>query len=281
MKVDLHLHTYYSDGFFSPFEIVKKISKTGAKIISITDHDNIGGLKEAIRTGLKEDIEVIPGVEISGEYNGRETHILGYFIDLQSEPLKALLKEIQEERITRIKKIIAKLNELGSTITYDDAKEDLKSTVSIGRPHIANALVRQGFVKSFFDAFTKYIGDDKIADVKKVRPRYDRVFRIIKEAGGLSFLAHPAKYFNEEEIKMFKAAGLDGIEVVHPSHSASEIKKYKDIASKLNMLTSGGSDFHGGRKNDAGNMGKYFIGEKEVLKMKAYLPKVNNTVTEN
>ncbi|MBN8568858.1 MAG: PHP domain-containing protein [Ignavibacteria bacterium] len=273
MKVDLHLHTYYSDGFFSPFEIVKKIQKTGTKIISITDHDNIGGLKEAIRTGLKEDIEVIPGVEISGEYMNREMHILGYFIDPQAPALVELLTEIQEERILRIKKIIAKLNELGSTITYDDAKEDLKTTVSIGRPHIANALVKQGFVKSFFDAFSKYIGDDKVADVKKVRPNYDRVFKVIKQAGGLSFLAHPAKYFNEEEIKIFKAAGLDGIEVVHPSHNTNEVKKYKEIAVKHNLLTSGGSDFHGGRKNDAGNMGKYYISEKEIDKMRAMLPK--------
>ena len=273
MKVDLHLHTYYSDGFFSPFEIVKKIQKTGTKIISITDHDNIGGLKEAIRTGLKEDIEVIPGVEISGEYMNREMHILGYFIDPYAPVMKELLTEIQEERILRIKKIIAKLNELGSTITYDDAKEDLKTTVSIGRPHIANALVKQGFVKSFFDAFSKYIGDDKIADVKKVRPNYDRVFKVIKEAGGLSFLAHPAKYFNEEEIKIFKAAGLDGIEVVHPSHNTNEVKKFKEIAVKHNLLTSGGSDFHGGRKNDAGNMGKYYISEKEVERMRAMLPK--------
>lgn len=273
MKVDLHLHTYYSDGFFSPFEIVKKIQKTGTKIISITDHDNIGGLKEAIRTGLKEDIEVIPGVEISGEYNGREMHILGYFIDPHAPAMKELLTEIQDERILRIKKIIAKLNELGSTITYEDANKDLKSTVSIGRPHIANALVREGFVKSFFDAFVKYIGDDKIADVKKVRPKYDRVFKVIKEAGGLSFLAHPAKYFNEEEIKLFKAAGLDGVEVVHPSHTANEVKKYKEIAAKFNMLTSGGSDFHGGRKNDAGNMGKYYISEKEIERMRAMLPK--------
>lgn len=273
MKVDLHLHTYYSDGFFSPFEIVKKIQKTGTKIISITDHDNIGGLKEAIRTGLKEDIEVIPGVEISGEYMNREMHILGYFIDPNAPVMKELLTEIQEERILRIKKIIAKLNELGSTITYDDAKEDLKTTVSIGRPHIANALVKQGFVKSFFDAFSKYIGDDKIADVKKVRPNYDRVFKVIKAAGGLSFLAHPAKYFNEEEIKIFKAAGLDGIEVVHPSHNTNEVKKFKEIAVKHNLLTSGGSDFHGGRKNDAGNMGKYYISEKEVERMRAMLPK--------
>lgn len=273
MKVDLHLHTYYSDGFFSPFEIVKKIQKTGTKIISITDHDNIGGLKEAIRTGLKEDIEVIPGVEISGEYMNREMHILGYFIDPNAPVMKELLTEIQEERILRIKKIIAKLNELGSTITYDDAKEDLKTTVSIGRPHIANALVKQGFVKSFFDAFSKYIGDDKIADVKKVRPNYDRVFKVIKEAGGLSFLAHPAKYFNEEEVKLFKAAGLDGIEVIHPSHTTNDVKKYKEIAVKYNLLTSGGSDFHGGRKNDAGNMGKYYISEKEVDRMRALLPK--------
>jgi predicted metal-dependent phosphoesterase TrpH len=278
MKVDLHLHTYYSDGFFSPFEIVKKIQKTGTKIISITDHDNIGGLKEAIRTGLKEDIEVIPGVEISGEYMNREMHILGYFIDPQAPALVELLTEIQEERILRIKKIIAKLNELGSRITYDDAKEDLKTTVSIGRPHIANALVKQGFVKSFYDAFSKYIGDDKIADVKKVRPNYERVFRVIKEAGGLSFLAHPAKYFNEEEVKLFKNAGLDGIETVHPSHTASEVKKYKEIAVKYNLLTSGGSDFHGGRKNDAGNMGKYFITEKEIDRMRALLPKKEKAI---
>lgn len=243
--------TSYSDGFFSPFEIVKKIQKTGTKIISITDHDNIGGLKEAIRTGLKEDIEVIPGVEISGEYMNREMHILGYFIDPNAPVMKELLTEIQEERILRIKKIIAKLNELGSTITYDDAKEDLKTTVSIGRPHIANALVKQGFVKSFFDAFSKYIGDDKIADVKKVRPNYDRVFKVIKEAGGLSFLAHPAKYFNEEEIQFLSAAGLDGIEVVHPSHNTNEVKKFKEIAVKHNLLTSGGSDFHGRRMMQA------------------------------
>lgn len=278
MKVDLHLHTNYSDGFFSPFEIVKKIQKTGARIISITDHDNIGGVKEAIRTGLKESIEVIPGVEISGEYQNREMHILGYFIDPASEDLKNLLQEIREERVLRLKKIIAKLNELGSTITYEDVKQDLKPNVSIGRPHIANALVKEGFVKSFFDAFIKYIGDDKVADVKKVRPSYDKVFKVIREAGGLSFVAHPAKYFNEEEIKIFKEAGLDGIEVIHPSHTAVDTKKYRDIASKYNMLICGGSDFHGGRKNDSGNMGKYFITEKEVDKMRNALPKIKQAV---
>jgi hypothetical protein len=255
-KVDLHMHTTYSDGFYTPAEILDKAKENGFDAISITDHDSISGIEEATIIGKEMGIEVISGVEISSEHNGKEVHILGYFIDPLDEEFKKYLNFFREERIKRAERIVKKLNSIGLNLTFDDILAISKSS-TIGRPHIARAMVEKGLVSSYHEAFNKYIGNGCPAYEKKVHISPESVYKIITDAGGLSFIAHPG-YMPEETLKELIESGVDGIEVYHPSHSMQKNKFYKGIVSEYFLLESGGSDYHGGPRNDDDNFGRFY-----------------------
>ena len=237
-KVDLHMHTTYSDGFYTPAEILNKAKENGFDAISITDHDSISGIEEATKIGKDIGIEVISGVEISSEHNGKEVHILGYFIDPGDQEFKKYLNFFREERIKRAERIVKKLNSIGLNLTFDDILVISKSS-TIGRPHIARAMAEKGLVSSYHEAFNKYIGNGCPAYEKKVHISPESVYKIITDAGGLSFIAHPG-YMPEEILKELIESGVDGIEVYHPSHSAQKNKFYKGIVSEYYLLESGG-----------------------------------------
>lgn len=270
-KADLHLHTNYSDGKLSPAQLIDLSKKSGISVISITDHDNVNGLEEAIEYGNQKGIQVIPGVEISADLDENEIHILGYFIDYKNEKMNEFLTASRELRINRNEKIVKKLNEMGSNINFNDIREKAGTKTSIGRPHIAIELSEEGFATSYYDAFIKYIGDGKPAFVKKPNPKSSEVLKIISEMGGLSFIAHPGKYVRDEMLIKLINEGLDGIEVIHPSHSKDDIEYFSKMAADHFLLTSGGSDFHGGVKNDGKNFGKYCISMDEIINMKRRL----------
>jgi 3',5'-nucleoside bisphosphate phosphatase len=271
LKSDLHTHTNFSDGYYSPAELLHKALEKGIGIIGITDHDSVSGVKAAREVSSKIGIEVIPGVEISTEIGDSEIHILGYFIDPDNKELERYLVFFREERYKRALRIVEKLNILGFSLKMDDVMHHAKDS-AIGRPHIAQALLEKGFVNSFFEAFNKYIGNNGPAFEKKVHLSPQSACKIINDAGGLSFIAHPGK-MQEHLIKELIDAGIDGIEVIHPSHSANQSKYYRGITNEYFLLESGGSDFHGGRREDDGNLGKYFINYKAIDAMRSRLVK--------
>ncbi len=275
IKADLHTHTYYSDGYHTPEELIQFAKHAGLTHLAITDHDNVDAIDEATDIAHNYDMELVPGVEISAEHNGKETHILAYYFDYKNTELLEYLKNFRKERMKRAEKIVEKLNELDMALRIQDVLTHVKGNGSIGRPHIAVAMIEGGFVNNYYDAFNKYIGDDKPAYVKKPNISTKDAISLINRCGGLSFLAHPGKYMrhNNSLFEMIEF-GIDGIEVIHPSHSDHDIEYFREIAGQYFLLESGGSDFHGGRINDASILGRYFINELKLTAMKNRLFKV-------
>ncbi|HAX48538.1 MAG TPA: PHP domain-containing protein, partial [Bacteroidetes bacterium] len=247
----------------------------GLTHLAITDHDNVDAIDEAIEIASRYDIELIPGTEISAEHNGKETHILAYYFDHKNPELLDYLQNFRRERMKRAQKIVEKLNDLGIAIQMQDVLSQVKGNGSVGRPHIAVALIEGGFVNNYYDAFNKFIGDDKPAYVKKPNISTKDAISLINRCGGLSFVAHPGKSMrhNNSLFEMIEF-GIDGIEVVHPSHSDYDIEYFRDITSQYFLLESGGSDFHGGRINDVSILGRYYIPEIKITAMKNRLFKV-------
>lgn len=265
-KIDLHTHTLYSDGAYSPTDLVKKASEAGINILGITDHDSINGIAEATIVGKELGVDVVPGLELSTDLEDKEIHLLAYFIDVNNEELQKYLSFFREERFHRAQRMVQKLRKLGISITLDDVLVHAKNS-AIGRPHIAYALLDLGYIKNYFEAFEKYIGDNGPAFERKIHVSPKSALKLISDAGGLSFIAHPG-YMKESILINLIKTGIDGIEVVHPSHNPSQVKFYRGIVNQYCLLEVGGSDFHGGKKCDDGNLGKYYIGTQQLEAMK-------------
>lgn len=250
MKIDLHMHSTYSDGTLSPEELVEKSAERGLEVISLTDHDTTAGIAEAAQAAENYGIELVPGIEISTYRDEAEYHILGYFIDIENKDLKKLSDEIIQSRIDRTKKIVSKLSEMGYQLDYEDVKE-YASGVSIGRPHIARALVKKGYIEEIADAFTdELIGGGSPAYVEKKKVKPETAIKSILKAGGIPIIAHPLLInhgdpLEKKDIEKLKKAGLKGIEVYQSKHDEVNTLRYKKIAEELNLLVTGGSDYHG------------------------------------
>jgi hypothetical protein len=271
VKADLHMHTRYSDGIHTPSELIDLVKAKGIDKIAITDHDSISAIDEATECGHSLGIEVIPGVEISTDIDDREVHLLGYFLDTANEELNKYLTFFRDERIHRAKRIVQKLRNLGFNISIDDVMDRAQNS-AVGRPHIANTLIDLGLVEDYYAAFDKFLGDGKPACERKIHVSAQSALKIISDAGGLSFIAHPG-YVKESILMTLIKAGLDGIEVVHPSHKEYKRKFYKGIVNQYCLLESGGSDFHGGKKGDSDNLGNYCIDGSKVEAMRKRLHK--------
>jgi predicted metal-dependent phosphoesterase TrpH len=254
-RVDLHIHTYYSDGLSSPEEILKIVRDKDLIAFSICDHDNLGGYL-SVRSLLDDgDPVLIPGVELSAGSENIDIHILGYYINPESDELKDALENFRDGRNRRGAEMLNKLKELGIDLSYDDVKK-LAGKSAIGRPNVADALVKAGAVNSFGDAFARYIGYHGPAYVPKRNLTPKEAIDLIHRADGLAILAHPglggaSKFMNE-----FVEFGLDGIEVYHPNHNSRVQRNYSDYAAKKSLLITGGSDYHGrdGRYADIGTV---------------------------
>ncbi len=269
IKADLHTHTNFSDGVHTPKELILKVKDAGLDCLSITDHDNVDAIEEAIELGKEYGVDIIPGCEISSEHNGKETHILAYFINYKNEELLDYLRNFRKERMKRAEKIVQRLNELNIPLKFSEVLKYVKGNASIGRPHIAIALVEGKYLDNYYEVFNNYIGDDKQAYVKKPNISSKGAIDLINRCGGLSFIAHPGKSLRDSNT-LFELIenGVDGIEVIHPSHSDYDIEYFRDIASQYFLLESGGSDFHGGRINDPSILGRYFVGGNKITAMK-------------
>ncbi|NLL89587.1 MAG: PHP domain-containing protein [Dehalococcoidales bacterium] len=245
-QVDLHVHTSVSDGKYTPEEIVEKAAARGLKYLAICDHDTVDGIAAAIEAAKKyPGLTIIPGVEVSTLAVGSEVHMLGYFIDYRDPAFRKILAELSDSRVGRVQAMVAKLNEMGIAIEWPRVQE-LAGAGTIGRPHIANAMLEKGYVSTFREAFDKYIAKGGPAYVERNKIMPSEAVGIIREAKGLPVLAHP---FTVSEpgalIKELKQAGLVGIEVYYNNYSADERKTLAKLAAKYEFIAVGGSDYHG------------------------------------
>jgi len=245
-KIDLHLHSTASDGRFSPEEIVRKSAEQGLTVIALADHDNVDGVAPALAAARAlPGLKVIPGVEISTYVPRGEVHILGYFIDYTSEELRVRLERMCNSRRDRAQRMIAKLGDLGIHIEWERVQE-IAGTGSIGRPHIAQAMLAKGYVDSVSQAFAKYLGRDGLAYVEGVKMIPVEVVGLILRANGLPVLAHPLTVDNlETVVTELKAAGLVGIEAYYKEYTAEEVAGLVGLADRNHLITTGGSDYHG------------------------------------
>ena len=274
--IDLHIHTNHSDGLFSPEKVVEVANRLKLKAIAITDHDTTSAVVETIHCAKKYGIEVVPGIEISSTWNKRELHILGYFVDPYNSEINEYSKLFLAERKIRAQKIVQRLNELGINITYDVVKKKAGDG-AVGRPHVAETMIEEGYVYSYHEAFEKYLGFEKAAYVPKIKISPERAINMIKNAGGIPFLAHPGVGIEEEIIFKLLTAGLCGLETIHPNHSPAQTDYYNQFVEKHNILRSGGSDCHGARQGDI-MMGVLAIPYDYLQKIKEYRTKQNATV---
>lgn len=253
-RVDLHLHTTHSDGSLSPADVIALAHKAGVTALAITDHDITTGIPDAIATGRELGIEIIPGIEVSSQYGGSELHVLGYFLDWQDAELGARLTTLRESRHRRNPQIIERLQALGIDITYEEVRT-LAGTDSVGRPHIARVLMEKQVVASAKEAFDRFLANGKPAYVPRELPSPAEAIQWIKAAKGLAVLAHPT-WVNPTEgtltdlVRQLKADGLDGIEVHYSTHTSRQTREYLSLAKQVNLLVTGGSDFHGVTKPD-------------------------------
>ena len=253
-NIDLHLHTTASDGVMTPSEIVNYAKNKGLQAIAITDHDTIEGLKEGLVEGERIGLEVIPGIEISAEHSPGSMHLLGFFIDINHPILKERLEFLQRARAERNPRMAEKLNKLGINITFDEV---LKASGGgqVGRPHFAQVLIEKGYVRSFQEAFDRFLKKGAPAYVEKMRFSPEESIHFINEANGVAVLAHPnTLQLNgypelENLILRLVKKGLRGIEANYPEHSALEVAQYKTLAERHGLLVTGGTDYHGIEKN--------------------------------
>ena len=246
MKIDLHIHTTASDGRLSPAEVVGKAAKLGMKAIAITDHDSVGGIDAALDESRKfPDLLFIPGVELSTDGYPSEIHILGYFVDHRSTEFCHKLEVFRSSRVTRGDRMVAKLADLGVQLDWEHILR-LAEGASIGRPHIAQAMLARGYVSSFGEAFEKYIGRDKPAYVEREKLSWSESIELIVKAGGLPVLAHPAEIEELETlIPRFKQEGLVGMEVYYKGYNRETTEWLGNLANKHGLIDCGGTDYHG------------------------------------
>jgi len=243
-RVDLHLHSTISDGTWTPEQIVAEARRLGMLAISIADHDHLGGVEPAVRAAAGSGIEVIPAVEINTDHCDTDVHILGYHIDPTHQPLNRELARVRDARLERNRRILKRLEALGCAIEEQRVIE-LADGGSVGRPHIAAALVESGYVGTQAEAFDRWLARDRPGFVERYRLEPAQAIAHIRKAGGVAVLAHPAKVRNDQLIPALIEQGLRGIEAYHYDHTAAQARHYVTLAEQLDLLITGGTDSHG------------------------------------
>ncbi len=262
---DLHIHSTYSDGSLTPYEIVKIGKELSLRVLSITDHDSVSGVKETIELA-NNDIEIIPAVEMSSNIGDLDVHILGYYVDHNDSDLLEYLEVFKKHRVERVKKIIENLSRDGIKLEFEQIKVAAKNC-SLGRPHIAEVLVENGYVKSANEAFARYLGyhSPYYEPKKDIHPK--EVIKKIRQSNGVPVIAHPGTLNNEQLIYQLILDGVLGIEVWHPDHTSRWQQQLYEIALKNGMVMTGGSDCHGRRLGSI-QIGSAGCSEKDVKMLK-------------
>lgn len=241
--VDLHMHSTASDGARSPAEVVRAAKAASLAAIALTDHDTVAGLDEARQAGAELDVRIVNGVELSAVEGENESHLLGLHLR-DTAALDRGLAELREMRGRRAARIVELLQSQGVQVTFDDVLHQA-GTGAIGRPHVARALVADGWAVDVRDAFDRYLGAGRPAYVAKDQLGMRDAIAMVHAAGGIAVLAHPGPAATRERLEALLALGLDGVEVRHPGHSPQDTARIRTLAEQLGLLPSGGSDWHG------------------------------------
>ena len=275
-EVDLHTHTTASDGTHTPPQLVSRAARLAVKVIAITDHDSTAGVPAAQAAGERLGVEVIAGVEINTDVPGAEVHILGYFVDPSHEELNAELARIREGRVGRARKMAEVLTGMGAPVRFERILE-IAGEGSVGRPHVAQALLEAGHVATFGEAFEKYIGRNSPAYVERMKFTPAEACGLIRRAGGVPVLAHPVYFdrygaikssFNlEAMLAETIAAGLLGIETYYPNYDAVTVEYLLGIARRYGLVVTGGTDFHGTKPNEP-DLGGVYVPRKVVRRLR-------------
>jgi 3',5'-nucleoside bisphosphate phosphatase len=256
MRIDLHTHSLISDGTDTPGELVHKARAVGLDVVGLTDHDTFDGLDEAVAEGERVGIHVVRGMELSCSRHGDSVHVLAYGADPGSPGLAAEMARVRDGRLGRLAGVLAKLAELGVPVTEAEVMAQVGESPSVGRPHIADALIKAGHVRDRQEAFDRFLADGGPAHVHRYTIEVDRGIDLVHEAGGLAVIAHPWGRGREEVLPaslleaLVRDHGLDGIEVDHQDHDAETRQRLRTLAANLGLLATGSSDYHGAGKLD-------------------------------
>ena len=268
MPADLHTHTNFSDGSFSPEELVAEAKKVGLIYLAVTDHDTVDGVRYLYENNLypTKGLKIIPGIEFSANHPEHDVHIVGYNIDIYDGALSEMINEISESRWERFSKIVKKLQDKKYNIREADVLQAAGGSKSVGRFHIARVLVKKNIFKSVREAFDKMLGKGKPAYAPRYFPEVDKVVEVIHNAGGQAGLAHP-KLVGDDTLVEEICKKVDALEVYYPCHSSEDVRRYKNLASQYNLFMTGGSDFHGSASRFVTNLGEFTIADELAEKI--------------
>lgn len=241
--IDLHTHSTASDGARLPAEVVRAAAAIKLAAMALTDHDTVAGLPEAEEAGTALGVRIIPGVELSAVEGDVETHVLGLHISDRGD-MERRLVSLREMRVNRALRIVERLNSLGVPVTMEAVLAQAAGG-AVGRPHVARALIAGGWCADFREAFDRYLGNGRTAFVAKEKLPLVDAIEMIHRAGGIAVLAHPGGNLTHERVAVLASAGLDGLEVLHPSHNWEDSKRLDGLAAEFDLVRSGGSDWHG------------------------------------
>ncbi|MHC5020963.1 MAG: PHP domain-containing protein [Planctomycetota bacterium] len=254
-SIDLHSHTTVSDGLLSPRELVAKAAQDGVTTLAVTDHDTLDGLAESQAAGAEHGVRIVPGIELSVTHEGTDFHVLGLFVDPAEPALAGLLESRRQDRVARVHQTLEKLDALGVGVTFEQVLEYSGEEGVMGRPHIARAIVAAGHAGSTDEVFARWLKNGGPAHIPYPKLSSEEGIAAVLAAGGVASLAHPAIDDGDGKLESFKAAGIDAVEVWHPSHNPSQVRHFTARAAELELLCSGGSDFHGTGKKHSLTLG--------------------------
>lgn len=243
-RADLHIHTTFSDGAYTPAEVINLARRSGLGAVALTDHDTFEGMPEARAAAVGTCVEIVAGVEISTERHGKELHLLGYFFRTEDGPLNAALDRLRQERKTRFREMIERLRGCGVSLNEEDVREQLRAK-ALGRRHLAELLVKARKAGSVREAFLRYLGDKGRVAVPKVRLPVAEAIALVRGAGGVAAWAHPAYDGIRESLIDLRRLGLQALEVEYPAHRRSRVRELRVLAKELGLAVTGGSDCHG------------------------------------
>lgn len=263
--VDLHLHSTFSDGWYTPAQLVQAAGKAGLSVLALTDHDSVNGVEEAVRAarGLNKPLTVVTGIELGTQQEHSNIHILGYRLDINNLTLLTAVNELRQKREQRLQQILELLQRLNIPVRIE--RKNFPNQ-ALGRPHVAKAMVSQGYVRTIQEAFDRYLGQGRPAYVPQPRLTPPEALALIHQAGGLAFMAHPEEIGSRELVfRLMESLPWDGLEVYHPSALAAGTTDYwRSFALKQHLLISGGSDFHGNADRYPAHLGEFIVESQQV-----------------
>jgi hypothetical protein len=260
---DLHTHTHFSDGLYSPTVLLEKAADRGIQVLAVTDHDTIAGLDEAATAAKHTGIDLISGVELTVSVGEDVVHLLGYGFDPSNPALVAYLDGFREGRRDRMAAMVARLTSMGVDVTMDQVEAEAEPAASLGRPHLARVLVQNDDAPDLNAAFDRFLGNEAPAYVPAPGPSAPEAIEVVHQAGGIVSIAHPGQWMSGHVLRALRRAGVDAIECISPSHPDYLVDYYRTKVRTSELMMTGGSDFHGGSERQEENLGRLGLSYRE------------------